>query len=56
MAARVLRSCLKDASFNKLKLRCGVGPRRCNTASEAAARAGLIYISRMIDVTWCSAR
>ncbi|KAJ8498040.1 hypothetical protein OPV22_008592 [Ensete ventricosum] len=39
MAARVLRSCLKDASFNKLKLRCGVGPRRCNTASEAAARA-----------------
>ncbi|THU63670.1 hypothetical protein C4D60_Mb01t18260 [Musa balbisiana] len=39
MAARVLRGSLKDALFNKVELRCGVGPRRYSTASEAAARA-----------------
>ncbi|CAL9072375.1 unnamed protein product [Musa textilis] len=65
MAARVLRSSLKDASFNKLKLRCGVGPRRYSTASEAAGRAApeIPHSSKkvssafleLIDGTWCSA-
>ncbi|XP_064948413.1 dihydroorotate dehydrogenase (quinone), mitochondrial-like [Musa acuminata AAA Group] len=38
MAAGVLRGYLKDASFNKVELRCGVGPRRYSTASEDSSK------------------
>ncbi|CAL9190458.1 unnamed protein product [Musa hybrid cultivar] len=38
MAAGVLRGYLKDASVNKVELRCGVGPRRYSTASEDSSK------------------